>query len=183
MDPIDTAKNRMAFGPACHETHKELQIPGALGIVRGGNARSAKDGFDVYVDLDSKGQIQQAPWRSTPGVVKVRYEIANYRVPADPETFKAFIDWLCTQVHAGKRVHIGCIGGHGRTGLVIAALYKQLTGDKDAITWVRKNHCHKAVETNDQVAFLVKHFGCNDTGPARYGNAGSTGHQKSLFPR
>ncbi|MCK5640964.1 MAG: hypothetical protein KAJ19_09215, partial [Gammaproteobacteria bacterium] len=55
--------------------------------------------------------------------------------------------------------HIGCIGGHGRTGLVLAALAAYTkTAPKNAIQWVRKHHCDSAVESTSQVNFLVKHY-------------------------
>lgn len=159
------------FHAPCHEGHPTFRITPETAEVRGGSARSPAKGFDVYVDLDSQGtpdETQQAPWRVKDGIVRVRYYIANYNTPKDPQSFRAFVDWLCTQVQGGKRVHVGCIGGHGRTGLVFAAMRRVLAKDRHAIAWTRANHCHKAVETPEQVGFLVKHFDCAAIG-ARYG--------------
>jgi len=159
---------------ACHETHKAVTIAPGTAKVRGGNARRPEAGYQVYADLDTLGnpaETAQAPWRVKDGALKVRYYIPNYHTPKDPHSFKAFVAWLCTQVQEGKQVHIGCIGGHGRTGLVIAAMRSVLAHDKEAILWTRKNHCKKAVETDEQVAFLVKHFGCTSVS-SRYGTFG-----------
>lgn len=59
----------------------------------------------------------------------------------------------------GKRVEIGCIGGHGRTGSFVAALViKRLGLDaKEAIKMVRSGYCEKAVETQGQERMLKKY--------------------------
>ena len=66
-----------------------------------------------------------------------------------------------------KRVHVGCIGGHGRTGLVLSALVAQMTGMPDPISYVRKHYCTKAVESTEQVTFLTKHFGAAKVEPSK----------------
>ena len=77
------------------------------------------------------------------------------------------VKWLAKQVEAGKKVHVGCIGGHGRTGLVLAALARVMIDEKDAIAYVRKNYCHKVVETTAQVNFLAKHWGIAKADPSK----------------
>jgi len=61
-------------------------------------------------------------------------------------------DWIKN----GNRVEVGCIGGHGRTGTVLACL-AVLGGvpGKDAVEWVRTNYCRKAVETARQEWFVL----------------------------
>lgn len=154
---------------ACHESHPTLQIPGVPGTIRGGSARRSKTGFDTYINLDAEGEGAVAPWRLKPGIVSAKFGIINNHAPRDAKAFKVFVEWLCTQVRSGRHVHIGCIGGHGRTGLVLSAMYVTLTGDTSAIQWVRANHCAKAVESEAQVQFLVEHFGCKPA-PAKYGS-------------
>ena len=72
------------------------------------------------------------------------------QAPKDAVEFKKMVVWLKEQGQAGKKIHIGCIGGHGRTGTLLAALVKEVTGNVDAIAYVRKNYCAKAVESNSQ---------------------------------
>ena len=72
--------------------------------------------------------------------------------PANVTRFKKLVTWLCNQLQDGKTVHVGCIGGHGRTGTVISAIVAELLEEKDAIQWVRKHYCKKAVESKAQVA-------------------------------
>jgi hypothetical protein len=79
--------------------------------------------------------------------------------PEDLETYRKLINWTLAQLEGGAKVHAGCIGGHGRTGMFFVALVTVATGRKDAITYVREHYCKKACETSSQINFLVKHFG------------------------
>jgi protein-tyrosine phosphatase len=56
-----------------------------------------------------------------------------------------------------SQVEVGCKGGNGRTGTALAIL-AMLTGHPaaDAIAWVRASYCPKAVETDDQEAFITR---------------------------
>lgn len=92
-----------------------------------------------------------------PGVEFV-FPIRDHDVPSDPEQFKHLIAYLAGQLDAGAKVHVGCIGGHGRTGMVLAARVKTMLGVRRAIQWGRKNYCPEIVETEEQVDFLVEHF-------------------------
>lgn len=80
--------------------------------------------------------------------------------------FKELVTWLIVQLKDGKKIHVGCIGGHGRTGLVFSAMYAEITGKKDAIQFVRKHYCDKAVESKKQIKFLMQHYGV-DTAESR----------------
>jgi protein-tyrosine phosphatase len=61
---------------------------------------------------------------------------------------------LLDRARAGRRVEIGCYGGHGRTGTALACL-AVLCGlpPSGAVTWVRSGYCERAVETEAQEAF------------------------------
>lgn len=141
--------------PRCYETHPPLQI-GDYTVYGGSCSNPMVIDADVYIGLDHiTAKSKYSPWN--PGG-HIHYPIVDMSVPQDPEDFKKLIDWLAVQLTALKKVHIGCIGGHGRTGLVLAALVTVMTGDKDSILYVRKNYCEKAVESASQVAFLAKYF-------------------------
>lgn len=62
------------------------------------------------------------------------------------------------RIEQGKRVEIGCLGGHGRTGTLLAILVGQIekVDAKTAILAVRKRYCKEVVETTQQ-AELVYH--------------------------
>lgn len=54
---------------------------------------------------------------------------------------------------AGQRVEVGCIGGHGRTGLMLAimtVLTMEKPNGKEAVELVRSKYCRCAVESEDQ---------------------------------
>lgn len=148
-------------GPRCHETHPDLALGG--GTLIGGNCHHHerhKD-VDLYVALDG---VMAHPLFD-PGKTPARciyYPITNMSVPQRPDKFKALIDMLVAALAAGDRIHVGCIGGHGRTGMVVAAVVARLGiagPENDAIGWTREHYCQKAVETKAQEGFLAVHFG------------------------
>jgi hypothetical protein len=116
--------------------------------------------FDIEIGLDQgmRSTKAMAPWAPN-RVERVYFPITDMSVPKDVEEFKLLIEWTCNQLQAGKRIHVGCIGGHGRTGMFFAALVKTMLGEEDAIEYVRKGYCKKAVESSEQVKWLGKHFG------------------------
>ena len=143
----------------CYEHHPVLKL--GKGKLYGGAARSPKvKDADVYVVLQSGDMNgwQSDPWEKQT-VTEVYYGIRDMEAPADVSRFKKLVTWVCTQLQNGKTVHIGCIGGHGRTGTVISAIVAEMLEEKDAIQYVRKHYCKKAVESKAQVAFLMKHYG------------------------
>lgn len=145
---------------ACHETHPDLALGG--GTLIGGNCRDhgRHAGVNLYVALDYGMAHPKFEAGAEPAQC-IYYPIENMRVPNKPDKFAALIDFIVAELAKGKRVHVGCIGGHGRTGLVIGAVVARLgvAPDNDAIGWVRANYCKRAIETTGQENFLVVHFG------------------------
>lgn len=146
----------------CYEGHEGLKLPTPQGerVVYGGSCSTpiVKDA-DVYVGLDHTmaSHPHRFPW--TEGEA-IHYIITDGSVPKNLPEFKQLVIWLSDQILAGKKVHLGCIGGHGRTGLVLAAITATLTDLEDPITYVRTNYCKKAVESTVQVEMLVKEYNC-----------------------
>jgi len=143
----------------CYESHPSIKI--GKGTLYGGSAsyptyRKAH----VYVALQSGSScgLTSDPWDDQK-VIEIHYGISDMRAPKDVPRFKKLIDYVCAALDAGKKVHIGCIGGHGRTGTVLSAIIAQAKGEKDAIQWVRKHYCKKAVESSEQIQFLMTHYG------------------------
>lgn len=156
----------------CHEDHPTLKI--LNGEFRGGACSSPKPGFDIYVGLDYSMHFygKHFPWQVAPETHpehEFQFKITDGRAPSDAVEFKAMITWMVSQLELGKKIHVGCIGGHGRTGLVLAALIAEATGEKDPIQWARDKHCKKAVESTEQVEFLVKHFGAKTAAGSKAG--------------
>jgi hypothetical protein len=150
----------------CYHSHKPLPLVDGLEIHGGSGNDPAIEDADVYIGFDggSRRSSRQYPWKKT---VEFHFKIVDMQAPADPAEFKKLVKWTITQLKAGKKVHAGCIGGHGRTGTFFAALVKEMLGIEDAIQYVRDNYCKKAVESKSQVDFLVKHYGVKPAKPAK----------------
>lgn len=166
--------------PRCHTTHKPMVVKDSQGVelvIHGGSCTvTPPEGMDVLIAFD-RGYVlvpHAMPWLDGEFVF---FPITDMDVPKSLTQFKNLIKWTAEQLYAGKKVHAGCIGGHGRTGLFLSALVMYLSGEKDATTWVRANYCHKAVESSKQVEWLHKNFGIEKAKPTKgYGlSAGSAG--------
>lgn len=143
-------------GQRCFESHPDLKL--GKGTLIGGNCHehSKHKDVDLYVALDS---YHRHPLFDPNHVsAALYYPIVNMAIPKRADKFTQLIDLICNALDKGGKVHVGCIGGHGRTGMVIAAVASRY-GHQDPIKWVRENYCHKAVETTQQEGFLVANFG------------------------
>jgi protein-tyrosine phosphatase len=167
----------------CYHKHPPLPLGEGL-VIYGGSCWSpvVKDA-DIYIGLDAgmSETEKRFPW--TPGH-EIRFVITDTQAPKNPADFKKLVGWTAEQIRGGAKVHVGCIGGHGRTGLLLSALVSvMLPGEADAISYVRKNYCQKAVESSVQVDFLVKHFGVKPaSGSKNYSSLSNTGSNVTTIP-
>jgi len=154
-------------GQRCFHTHPALKI-GEHYVFGGSCSTPVHDDCDIYIGLDwtMAEHEKRLPWVEGHSI---HYKITDGQAPKNPDEFKALITWLAARIEKGDKVHIGCIGGHGRTGLVLAALVAQMTSEKDPITYVRENYCEKAVESTTQVKFLMTHFGAAEVKGSKSG--------------
>lgn len=163
-------KDYSANWKRCWEDHKPLKI--LDGEILGAACAHPQKGYDIYIGLDHGMQFSSKnyPWQKNggEGPLEFLFPISDMCAPKDVKNFKLMIKWLVVQLKAGKAIQVGCIGGHGRTGLVLAAL-AQVTGvaPKNAIQWVRKHHCKKAVESASQIKFLMKHYKVSKAEPIK----------------
>jgi hypothetical protein len=81
---------------------------------------------------------------------------ADYGLPFDSEEAASQIEAAFSRARRGEVVEIGCVGGLGRTGTVLACL-AVLAGvaPADAVPWVRRNYDVRAVETADQEKWVL----------------------------
>jgi hypothetical protein len=143
--------------PRCYETHPPLPIGDS--VIYGGSCGSPIiHDADVYVGFDYSMEKSPMSYPWVPGE-SFYFPIADMHAPSDLNQFKSLITWLHGMLLDKKKVHIGCVGGHGRTGTVLAALVRVMIEENDAIGYVRHHYCQKAVESEAQVSFLVRHFG------------------------
>lgn len=167
--------------PPCYLSHPILHLAG--GILIGGSAFDPAPA-DVYVGLtrDMKLTSRRLPWRAD-GIDELMLPVRDMEAPVTETAiteFREAVEWVCNKLERREQVHVGCHGGHGRTGMfitaVVATLYDRgalalsmrvglpLLGERKFIEWVRARYCHRAVETAMQVQFLVDHYDCK---PAR----------------
>ena len=166
----DKKKSKFGGYKRCYESHPALELKLTQGMTRfvyGGSCGTPiHSDADIYVGLDYSfmQHEQRLPWK--PGHA-IHYKITDMSVPKKADEFIELIAWLAQEIIDGKKVHVGCIGGHGRTGIVLSALVAVLTNEEDPITYVRKNYCKKAVESTEQVEFLMKYFDCKEVEGAK----------------
>lgn len=80
----------------------------------------------------------------------------DFGLPADQEKAADQIVAAFNRANNGERLEIGCIGGLGRTGTVLAcmAILAGVSADQ-AVEWVRTNYDPRAVETAEQEAWVL----------------------------
>lgn len=68
---------------------------------------------------------------------------------------------ILDEMEKGKMIELGCGGGHGRSGAILACLLIEAEGldPKDAINEVRKRYCVEAVESISQVTSIYAFAG------------------------
>lgn len=140
----------------CWMSHDPLVLPGGKTVLGGSCVTPITNDADIYIGFAYHMQrsMKGFPWEDGH---EIYYPVADQHAPKWPAQFKKMVLWTLAQIDNGKTVHVGCIGGHGRTGVFLAALVSKL-GEKDAIAYVRENYCNRAVETKEQVDWLVEHF-------------------------
>jgi protein-tyrosine phosphatase len=81
--------------------------------------------------------------------------ITDYDIPTSKRAFIAQLNQVVTTLKDGGTVFIHCFGGHGRTGLALAAIKKCLDkmSGKDAIAFATKE-CD-GPESDAQVEFVL----------------------------
>jgi hypothetical protein len=82
-------------------------------------------------------------------------EWEDFGVPADTKRAAAQMRAAFNRARGGSRVEIGCAGGLGRTGTVLACM-ATLAGVSaaESVAWVRANYDPRAVETAEQEEFV-----------------------------
>jgi protein-tyrosine phosphatase len=116
------------------------------------------------------------------------YLDANWQpVLADAPWATHFVDWpdfgaihpteltmlvaqIAYELAEGKRVELACLGAHGRTGTLLAALIghvERLTAD-EAFRAARERYCQHAVETMGQIELLYRTLGEEPPPPEQF---------------
>ena len=79
----------------------------------------------------------------------------DFGLPVEPDVAAGQIAAAFRRARGGELVEVGCLGGSGRTGTVLACM-AVLAGvpAPEAVPWVRAAYRREAVETADQEAWV-----------------------------
>lgn len=112
--------------------------------------------FDRIEDDPSRnfGLYMDARWKpSWPADV---IDWPDFALPSDGTRAAAQIRDAFLRAQRGENVEIGCLGGLGRTGTVLACMAVLAGLDATAaVPWVRRNYRPKAVETAEQEKWVA----------------------------
>ncbi len=98
-----------------------------------------------------------------PGWEYVVVEWPDFGLPIGPAAARSEIRRAFERARAGERIEVGCVGGSGRTGTVLAcmAILAGVPADA-AVQWVRESYKRSAVETSQQEGFVKSFSGPHD---------------------
>ena len=93
----------------------------------------------------------------TPTWPHVLLDWPDFGVPTETDVASREIQRAFQKAQMGQTVEVACVGGHGRTGTVLAcmAILAGVSPD-DAVAWVRAAYCSRAVQEPRQ-EFWVQH--------------------------
>jgi len=112
-----------------------------------------KDKIGGFVILDERWLREWCKIMKSPMDIPTLYvPIEDYGIPT-VEDMDLIVDFIKYHVSNGKEVVVSCIGGHGRTGTVLA-VWAGLNGVENPIEYVRECYCECAVETEEQEEFI-----------------------------
>jgi protein-tyrosine phosphatase len=148
---VTTTKNTTTYNyKTCKHKHDEVKLfdgtPIYCSSVRDKSAEKVPD-FGLYADFS-----WHPLWRNE------FITWPDYGIPTDEELGLTQIYEAYCRAIEGEMVEIGCIGGHGRTGTILAIMYiasaeGQVTG-KEAFDFVKKNYCEHAIESDIQEWYI-----------------------------
>lgn len=143
--------SKQAWGDLCDHVQSRFVLPTGEEIYASGlhnrRAGEVKPDFGVYLDggwrPDCLAYHIGCPDRGTPLISPAQViEIARE---------------VIRRAKSGERVEVGCVGGHGRTGLMLGAITLTAVVDSGgkmtgpaAVSYVRTMHCQNAVESREQ---------------------------------
>ena len=140
-------------------------------------------GVDVIVNLASVNEKKIKPYDVPPdtNVQVINFPIQDRSVPDDKLAFSILVVKIYEDMKKGKKVYIHCKGGHGRSGLLVAAIlaYLNKITPQEALALTSKYHSNRKVmksrwrdlgspQTPTQKKFVVNLFTDRDTNMFRH---------------
>ncbi|MEG1728103.1 MAG: hypothetical protein RR280_00985 [Bacteroidaceae bacterium] len=150
-----------ASSEQCYINHPPLpiRIDGKDYKIYGGSCWTpvVKDA-DTYIGFDHGQSV--IPYKDIDNLPEnINFFIQDMHVPSSKAELDKLLHAIANRLKGGKKVHIGCIGGHGRTGLVLTAMVATYMPEVAALKYVREAYCQHAVETLQQEHWLEHHYG------------------------
>lgn len=132
----------------CRHDPKPVQIGDVVlyATARRDLAGAMLDPFDIVSPLVTSSFLQLENYTG----LNLWFPITDYQAP-DAKQLRIHCNRLIQFARNGCKVAVFCEGGHGRTGLVLAACIALLEPDVDPIDAIRARHCGHAVETQKQI--------------------------------
>jgi hypothetical protein len=135
----------------CSHTEDTVVFPDGTRVLASGwlQRRTGEPTPDFGLYLD-------AQW--TPTWPNVMLDWPDFGVPHNQATADERIRGAFDRARAGQRVEVACIGGHGRTGTVLACM-AILAGvpPAEAVSWVRGAYCPRAVQEPSQQYWIDRY--------------------------
>lgn len=117
-----------------------------------------RKGISLIVDLTKECEKNCVQYSTDIDII--RFPIADRSIPHDKIAFCKLIVTICDKLDDGVKVYVHCKGGHGRSGMVVAAIlcYRYGINPKDAFALTTKYHSKRK-----NVKPYWVHVGCPQT--------------------
>lgn len=104
-------------------------------------------GVDIVVNLTKKDEKKIKPYQTRAKVIQ--FSIPDRKVPVDVREFCALVIHLTHEINHKKKIYIHCKGGHGRAGLLVAAIlcYLYKIPPSESFTRTSKYHATRPVHS------------------------------------
>jgi len=134
----------------CRHRADLVQFPDGTRVLASGwferNAADQVPDFGLYLDpmWTPTWPAQHLDWPD--------FGVPNNLAAADEQILDAW-----QRARSGDAVEVACIGGHGRTGTVLACM-AVLAGvrPEEAVAWVRQTYCERAVQEPSQAYWMER---------------------------
>lgn len=134
----------------CRHYNPKLEMADDVFIYPSSMANNRKEN-EMWPDF---GLYADSGWK--PGWRNEFVTFPDYGIPTYPDVAVDQIASAFERAIEGEVVEVGCIGGHGRTGTILACMKvygswydedEELISPEDACKWVWKNYCKEAIES------------------------------------
>lgn len=150
------------MGEPC--THWRTRVPVAGGFVLCSGWYATRRGQALDETPPDLGYYLDVHWRDDPpagtAASPVHVGWPDFGV-IQPERLAEVAADVAGAVAAGRSVEVACLGGHGRTGTLLAAVigHAEGLGAAAALVAARRRYCRRAVETLPQMRLVYAALG------------------------